>query len=256
MKTSKIKRFWKNEDGVATLIEASIYLPVAMMIVFFLIYMGLYILQSMTLASYAQKVAFLAAREVACPGYSTLLGKERYETSASEADFRLVQQNGEREDGKCKITIDNKVASCQVQAYRYWTTNGDKLPKNSNNNYDAKSYYEDVLRELVKKNSIINAGEGNSVTATIHCENHFISQYIYVDVEQQLMRFPVLDFFNIRNPSIKASAVAVVNDTDELVRNTDFAVDSIEALAEYMGIDVDGMKDKVDKILKELRLIE
>ncbi len=244
MKIKKVKRFLKNEDGVATLIEASIYLPVAIMIVFFLIYMGLYILQSMTLASYAQKVAFLAAREVACPGYSTLLNEARYETSASEADFRLVQQNGEREDGKYngKITIDNKVASCQVAAYRYWSK--DPL-KN-------KSYYEEVLEKLVRQNSIINAGEGNSVNVTIRCDNKFISQYIYVDVEQQLMRFPVLDFFNIKNPSIKASAVAVVNDTDELVRNTDFAVDSIEALAEYIGIDVTKIKSTLDEGLKKL----
>ena len=243
---NRIKQFWKSEKGDAEVIEAAILYPIAFMIIFLLIYIGLYILQMMTLSAYAQKVAFLAAREVSSPGYSALLNASHYSTSAAEADFNINSSDENKGSYKGKINIDNKVENVKTKAYRYW---GNCLTE------DDSKYYREVLQNLVKSNSIINAGEGNSVNVKIEPKNYFISQFIDVEVEQTLMEFPVLEFFGIKNPTISASATATVSDTDELVRNTDFAVDSLKALARHMGIDTSKVKGKVVEVLKNLNLI-
>ena len=243
---NRIKKFFRSERGDAEVVEAAILYPVTFMLIFLLIYIGLYILQMMTVSAYAQKVALLAAREVSSPGYQTLLDQSRYSTSAAEADFNLSVDTENKGKYYEKINIDNKVKNVKAKAYRYW---GNCLPDE-----DAK-YYKQVLENLVRSNSIINAGEGRSVTVTIKSKNYFISQFIDVSVEQELMDFPVLAFFGIKNPTVTGSATATVSDTDELVRTTDFAVDSIKALANHLGIDTTEIKSKVVSVLEDLNLI-
>lgn len=244
---NRIKNFLKSERGDAEVIEAAILYPVTFMVIFLLIYIGLYILQMMTVSAYAQKVALLAAREVASPGYSTLLESSRYSTSVAEADFSLEKDTENKGKYTGKIHLDNKASSAKTRAYRYW---GD----NALNQDDAK-YYKKVLEDLVKYNSIISGGEGKSINAEISCRNYFISQFIDVKVTQQLMRFPVLEYFGIQNPTVVGTATATVSDTDELVRNVDFATDAIDALARHFGIDINTVRDKVGTIAKDLGLI-
>ena len=77
------------DESAAELIEAAIIYPVVILFLFFLIYIGLYIMQNMTVAAYSEKVAMLAAREVAHPGYLDMFvgGSDVFSNSAVEGDY-------------------------------------------------------------------------------------------------------------------------------------------------------------------------
>ena len=257
----RFKRFLHNEKGAYSLVEASIIYPVVFLSIFVIIYLGLYILQLMTVSAYAQKIAILASREVSSPGYQTYFSGSRYSSSAVEADFDTDVTDQKtttvKKDGKMiektinpftdKIKIDDKVKEVKTRAYRYWH---DPLKD------EDRTYYKDFGTNLVKNNSIINGAAASDVKVKIDCENWIISQYITVDIEQELMKLSILDFFGIENPKISVHATSTVSDTDELVRNTDFAVDSIDAIAQNLGIDTQHIKKTVKDAIKKLGLIK
>lgn len=223
----KIANVISDEDGSAQLVEAAIIYPIVFLFIFVLIYIGLFVLQFMTVSAYAQKIAMLASREVAYPGYIDLVSGDVYKTAAVEAD---LGKDGNF-DNKIVINFDPKQA--KVAAYRYW--GGNALSNGGT--------FENILKEMTKKNSII-APKGE-VTAKVECKNYFVTQYVIATVSQPLMDFPILDFFGIKTPTVSSSVQASVNDADELVRNVDFAADAVEVLAKKLGIDVAGIKEKM-----------
>lgn len=236
----KIKKLIKDENGAAQMVEAAIIYPIVFLCLVFLIYMGLYILQYMSVSAYAQKVALLASREIAYPGYIDMVDKDRkkYSNAALEAD---LSKSGNSFNGNISISFNPD--ETEIRAYRYWSSDplsGHEEP------------FENILKEMVRKNSII--GAKNDVTAEISSENYFVVQYVNVHLSQPLMDFAVLDFFGIESPTVAVSVKASANDTDEFIRNTDFAVDAIEAIAKKLGIDVDSMKNKVKEAKEKLGL--
>ena len=236
----RIKEIIKDENGAAQMVEAAIIYPIVFLCLIFLIYIGLYILQYMSISAYAQKVALLASREIAYPGYIDMAGKDRkkYSNAALEAD---LSKYGNSFNGNISISFDPDES--EIRAYRYWSSDplsGHEEP------------FENILKEMVRKNSII--GAKNDVTAEISSENYFVVQYVNVHISQSLMDFAVLDFFGIESPTVAVSVKASANDTDEFIRNTDFAVDAIEAIAKKLGIDVDSMKNKVKEAKEKLGL--
>lgn len=240
----RIKNFCREERGAYSMIEATIIYPIVFLFLFFVIYVGLYLLQAMTLSAYAQKIAFLSAREVSSPGYRELLSRDKYETSAVEADFGLADSTDSPYEGN--INISNKVANVKLRAYRYWY---DPL------NDTEKGYYESVLGTLVEENSILNGRAASAVKPKVDCDNYVITQVINVTVEQPLMEFGILTFFGVETPTISTYATATVSDTDELVRNTDFAVDAVEMIAEKIGVDTSRIKETVMNGMKKIGLI-
>lgn len=229
----RLRKRLKDENGAVMLIEAVFIYPIVFLAIFFLIYVGLFILQYMSVSAYAQKVALLASREVAYPGYINLVSKDVYTTSAVEADLGTDAEGNTINSFSGKVTLNFDPKKAQVNAYRYW---GDPLSS------ESKTVLVNILKEMVKKNSII--GAGGDVKATVEAENYFVTQYVKVSVSQPLASFPVLDAFGIEQPTVSATVQASVNDTDELVRNVDFAVDAIRAIAKKLGIDTDNIKQK------------
>lgn len=241
---NRIKSFFKEEKGAAQMIEAAIIYPVVFLIIFLMIYLGLYILQAITVGAYAQKVAMLVSREISTPGYYTLIDEEYYSNSAIELDTNKFDFS------KIDVTRLSETMTQFPVVYRYWQIGDDKILTK-----EMKDYYGGILETMVKENSIIIPNDNNALQVSVSCKNHVVSQLITVKVEQELMHFAILDFFGIESPTVSATAVATVSDTDELIRNTDFAVDAIEALASRFNIDLDNMKNKVNGILKKLGLI-
>ena len=222
------------DESAAELIEAAIIYPVVILFLFFLIYIGLYIMQNMTVAAYSEKVAMLAAREVAHPGYLDMFvgGSDVFSNSAVEGDYG----EAENANGIIKLSSDN--GDVALTAYRYWTSN----PLGKENS----SAYEGILRTIVQNNSIL-ASEG-TVDVKVTCENAFITQYINVEVSQRMMDFPVLTFFGIESPTVTQSTKASVSDTDEFIRNINFAADAIDEIAARCGVDTSKLKSKVKEV--------
>ena len=245
---NRIKNFLKEEKAAAQMIEAAIIYPIVFLIIFLMIYMGLYILQAITIGTYAQKFAMLASREVSQPGYSTMLNMNNYYSNSAVEMDAASPVVGTNDDGSkwSSINVDNLSSSRTNFSilYRYWS---DEPIKG-----DVRSTYEETLKKMVQENSIIVPNNNNAVNVEISCQNNLISQFITVKVEQELMHFAVLDFFGIESPKVSATATATVSDTDELIRNTDFAADAITALASKLGVDLTKVKSTVQSAFDKL----
>lgn len=240
---NRMKNFMKEEDAAAQMVEAAIIYPVVFLIIFLMIYMGLYILQAVSINTYAQKVAMLVSREVSTPGYYTLIDdKSKYSSGAIELDA-----DADQIEGIVDVSDLSKEMTKFSIVYRYI---GNPLKKNN------KTYYEEILKTMVTDQSVIVPNSNSAVKVNIDCQNNILSQYVIVNVEQELMHFGLLDFFGIKNPTVSATAVATVSDTDELIRNTDFVVDAISVLASKFGINLSDVKGKVDSALSTLGLVE
>lgn len=228
-----MKNFKSDETGAAQIIEAAILYPVVFMILFFLIYIGLYILQCVTVESYAQKIALITAREIAHPGYIDEIGS---------TDNASVDYSG---DG---INIQNKKASDVgvAFAYRYIFNNfidGGKMDSLKNS-----------LTNLIRNNSIIGNSDGE-IKVDITIKNYVVVQQVEVTATQELASFPVLEFFNINDGlTVSSTAVVSVNDSDEFVRNVDFVYDVIKLIGKKLGINIDNVRAKIDNFKKTLNI--
>ena len=242
----QIKNFLKEEKAAAQMVEAAIIYPIVFLIIFLMIYIGLYILQAITIGTYAQKFAILASREISQPGYSTLLSMDKYSNSAVEMDTADAiigtDSDGKKSSAVNVDELSKKITDFSV-LYRYWSKDPMKTGKES---------YENALKKMVEENSIIVPQNNGVLNVTIECDNNIISQFVTVKVEQELMHFAVLDFFGVKSPTVSATAVATVSDTDELIRTTDFAADCITALASKLGIDIGKARETVDSAFTKL----
>ena len=235
----RMRKFLRDESGAAEMIEAAFVYPAVFLCLFLLIYIGLFILQSITVGTYARKLALLASREIACPGYIDMCmykDEKGADVSAfSDASVELASGSG--------VGPSTKPSTGDARPYRYFTSN---LLDDATN-----QQLEKVARQLLAKGSIL-AGKGNA-TIEVKAKNYFIVQYVTVSVKQPLMDFPLLKAFGV-NPTVQASATAAVNDTDEFVRNVDFVADALQVLAKKIGINVDAIKDKVNEAMTTLKL--
>lgn len=236
----KIYDFLKDESGVAELMEAAIIYPFVFICLFILIYMGLFILHSFTAASYAEKLALLASREIAYPGYIEMVaGKSSqyaaYSNSSVELDKSLTT-----------IQINTDPRAVETRAYRYWSRS-DKLVTE-----DARKELSTIMTNMMNNGAILRTN--GIVNVDFDSSNYFIVQYVTVEVTQPLMRFPLLSAFGITTPTVKASATAAVNDTDEFIRNVDFVMDALENLADKLGIDVRSIKQKIQEAKEKIGL--
>ena len=172
--------------------------------------------------------------------YINEIDNDVFNTVAVEGDLG----SGNSFNGSGKITIEKSAKNIKkTRAYRYWKS--DPIS-------EYKDPYISILDSMISKGSIL--GTKGDVTLEISGENMFIVQYIHVKVTQPVIDFPVLDYFGIKTPTVSASAMTSVNDIDELVRNTDFAADTISCLAKKLGIDVDGIGAKFQSIKSDLGL--
>lgn len=254
--------FLRREDG-AELIEAALIYPIVLLFIGGLLYMGLFILQYMTVGAYAQKVALLSSREVAYPGYISLISAEKIENSAIEIaldDYTKAASSDANNANGFVISFPTAAYAVHARAYRYWSK--DPLKPNpveanstkASQRYDSGALLEQILRNMVDKNSILLGKQGSGSEVHISCKNVFVSQTVTVTVDQELMNAQLLRVLGVEQPSVHVSAVASANDTDEFIRNTDFVCDALKMIAKKLHINVDDMQEKVNSVKEKLGL--
>lgn len=200
----------KSDKGAVQVIEMTLIFPLVLFVMGFLIYLGCYVMQSVTIYNDAQRIAVAASREAGIPGYENL-----YEGAGvtSKADFNWP------DDSAPAIEVINALMS-EHDPYRYWG--------NSFLDASEKNSLEANLERLVADNSFLAS---SNVDCTITTANNILSQQVQVRVVKyistpQLMR--VLGLTD--NISIDVTATAVVGDPAEFIRNTNMVFD----LTEYM----------------------
>ena len=250
----KLRGFVKNESGAAEMVEAAIVYPIVIIAVFTLVYFGLFILQTVTVQTYAQKIALLAAREVGRPGYISLISQDEAVTTSS---VELALKNfGESVNAKEKkgnptnivINIPTNAREVRARAYRFWMPD----PLNAGSNYNPKSRLGKLMEDMVEKNSFLAGRQKAQVE--IKCDNKFVTQYVTVSVTQPVVSGGLMEFFGVKTPEIKARAMSSATDIDEFVRTTNFVTDTLEMLARKLNIDVDAVKSKLDQAMQKIGL--
>ncbi len=230
-----MKKIWKSQTGAAMVVEAVIIYPIVLMCLFFLIYVGLIVIQSSVLNSTAQKMAMLAAREVAYPGYLSLSAKDNYGSSAVEMT----------KGSTVKLTFNTQ--ETKIDAYRYW----GKDPLSSGAKDIIRQVITDPKKGIIKTQSLLDLGK---IEVNVSCANYVVTQYVTVTIEQELKDIAVLKYFGIETPKMTVRAVAAVNDADEFARNVELAEDAVQWLAKKLGIDLSKLREKVDSALDRIGL--
>ncbi len=236
-----MRKIWRDERGAALIVEAVILYPIVFLCVFFLIFIGLFFIQNSMLEACAQKVAIVTAKEVAYPGFLDVTGMEAYSDGAVE-----LKRLSKEYDNASAITVEFDTGAVDAQAYRYWSS--DPLSAY------AKGRIVEIITEASKKGLVYSQsliGKKN-IEAKVSCTNHVIAQYVKVEITQEVMDIGVLKYFGISNPTIKATAMAAVNDTDELARNADFVKYAINWLLKKIGIDLSSLRKTVTNALGKI----
>lgn len=204
------KQKLKDEEGAVQVIEMTLIFPLVLFVMGFLLYMGSYVLQSVTIYNDAQRIAVAASREAGIPGYEKLYQGTGVTT---KADFSWP------DDVSPALSVINDMMN-EHDPYRYW---GNGFLDES-----EKSTLENNLKRLVSENSFLAS---SNVDCTITTSNNILSQQINVRVVKHISTPNLMRYLGLAdNISIDVTATAVVGDPAEFIRNTDMVFD----LADYL----------------------
>lgn len=232
-----MKRQFRDESGVAV-VEATIYLPVVIAIVFFLVYLAFFMMEDYAMFYAAERAASETAREVAYVGYSQLGMNENgaFEFSwsgntPSSDDVNLYY--------KARYGNENNVNQSSMKSlYREitsWFSNGDYS--------SLESKYDEILR----KASMISIG--TLATPEITVKRGFLSTEVTVIVTHTIRTPGIMRYIGAGDEyllRVKTKKLAIC--PADFVRTVDLGTDVFNYLLEKL--DPDGnVKEYIDKVL-------
>lgn len=154
----------KDEKGAVPIVEATFIFPIVFFCMFFLIYIGMYILQSVLIYTQTQKVASIVSKSMAVTGYEKV-GKH----TADNVNFDFKDNKYFTQDSV------NTIYDEKAKLYRYFYP--DPIAGNS----DIESI-NSSLTSLIDNLSIISGG---GVTCDINAKNYFINQTVSVTIKRE-----------------------------------------------------------------------
>lgn len=225
--------FWRQESG-AIMVEATIYYPIVIFVVFAMIYLGMVKYQETLVTYQVEKAAILGAREVAYQGYE-VLETEKTKTSAGM----------DLEPGTAFSISDGKGTMDQETAKQYYEKRMEHLYHEWQFNYsDEENRLKGELEEALKKKSFLT---GVETTAEVEISNYVIGKSIRVSADYGLQSPRFLSYVGVpMKLTLRTSVTQSASNPAELVRNIDLAGDLIDFLLERFGV-----KDQVDSFLKK-----
>lgn len=195
----------KEEYGAVQVIEMTLIFPFVILVLGFLIYTGSYVLQSVAIFNDAQRIAVMANRQSAIPGYELFYDMGGITT---KADFNWPN------DYTPQKALINAVMS-EHDPYRYWT-----------NSFLSSSEKQTLEAEVIKVVQRISFLYSSDVDCTIQTSNNGISQSIKVNIVKRLGTPGFLQsILSNGSMDINVTAVAVVGDNSDFIRNTDIVFD-------------------------------
>lgn len=209
----------KKEDGAAEIIEMTLIFPFVVVILGFLIYVGCYIFNCVTVYNDVQRVAVVASRVDAYPGYDQLydLGKNEL---PNQVDFKSDVDLG--------VTKINDIMGVHAP-YRNW---GNYLDKSKTVNLD------DALKTIISKQSLVS---NSNISCNISETNNVISKTVTVNVKQQFTMPGFLKYIGVTEPTILDVTVqAASQDNSEFIRNTDLVADICNDVFNNLGFGKSG----------------
>lgn len=209
-------------------------LEIVFFCMFFLIYIGMYILQSVLIYTQTQKVASIVSKSMAVTGYEKV-GKH----TADNVNFDFKDNKYFTQDSV------NTIYDEKAKLYRYFYP--DPIAGNS----DIESI-NSSLTSLIDNLSIISGG---GVTCDINAKNYFINQTVSVTIKREGAIPEVFSYIGMDGVSsdITVTATAASCDGAEFVRNTDMVYDFVTFLSDRLHISdkISYLKEKVQGVFQE-----
>lgn len=222
------------EKGAVPIVEATFIFPIVFFCMFFLIYIGMYILQSVLIYTQTQKVASIVSKSMAVTGYEKV-GKH----TADNVNFDFKDNKYFTQDSV------NTIYNEKAKLYRYFYP--DPIAGNS----DIESI-NSSLTSLIDNLSIISGG---GVTCDINAKNYFINQTVSVTIKREGAIPEVFSYIGMDGVSsdITVTATAASCDGAEFVRNTDMVYDFVTFLSDRLHISdkISYLKEKVQGAFKK-----
>ncbi len=216
------------------IVEATFIFPIVFFCMFFLIYIGMYILQSVLIYTQTQKVASIVSKSMAVTGYEKV-GKH----TADNVNFDFKDNKYFTQDSV------NTIYDEKAKLYRYFYP--DPIAGNS----DIESI-NSSLTSLIDNLSIISGG---GVTCDINAKNYFINQTVSVTIKREGAIPEVFSYIGMDGVSsdITVTATAASCDGAEFVRNTDMVYDFVTFLSDRLHISdkISYLKEKVQGVFQE-----
>ncbi len=225
MNTCNVIKRLQAEEGVASIIEATLIMPLITLIVGALLYMGCYVVQAVTMYSYSQRMAVEAARVIAYPGY------EKFGDLSNTVDFVSIES-----------TSIQSIFGQDLNPYRYFS--------HSMLSDTQKTSMVKCVTRLVDDNAFI---QSNASSCTIEATNNIFNRKVEVVVTKSLPVPDWLEFIGVdpNSMDLKVSAVAVTSDPSEFVRNTDMVFDVASFIADTFKIGNKTISEHIDVYKKK-----
>lgn len=187
----------KDEQG-DVVVEATIILPIAILCVIFLLYTSVFIFQKAILQS-ALETSVVYFKNTLTDNY---VSQNETVTYITGEDGVIAQGNSYHVTGP-------------LNPYNKFTITDKKL-----NQQEFEKYFYSIAKNLLYKDNI---------KLNIDYSNYILFKEIRVTAEQ-VLQFPIdLSIIGIgRDVHLSAAARVAVVDHDELIRNTDYAIDILE----------------------------
>ncbi|WP_027089400.1 TadE/TadG family type IV pilus assembly protein [Thomasclavelia saccharogumia] len=220
----------KKEKGAATIVEASIVMPIVFFIVCFLFIMGYYQLEIATLQSRADRVADVASRIMVQAGYL------KYgEVETNKIDFESINNF---DAALIKDIFQD------LDPYRYWGIGERKL----DGNVSIK------LENIMKKKAYFDT-EASITNIEIKPKLNMLSNKVEVIVTSKVKLPGFFNFLGLPTEINKQfTSVAYVNDCSEFLRNADIVFDLGKFLAEKCKVS-DNAEDVINKIIEQFSFL-
>lgn len=233
----------RDESGAAEVLEATVIFPIVFMCVLFLVLSGFTFLQRAMLQSTADRLSTYLARCVSYPGYSDIVDPfygeantkgmlERINDAMSISDpYRYVAGLF---TGGVNSSTKEVVNDAKSSMTDYYLKSISFLPV-QDGDVDYPSELESLKPET--ENGYVCAISASTSKITVYVGQNFMFARMFSLIgigEKKMLIF--------------GKSTANVSDSAEVIRLVDFAFDTIEDIASGLGIDIEKIRNAINKL--------
>lgn len=222
-----------NTQSGAIIVEATIYFPIVLSIVFSIIYYGLWMVQKSVIDFDAAKVADSAAKALSYEGWQYLYENNLLDVDTS-VDFHWKEGQGQPDES---------------DVWEYYSATKSLY---SGHNINTQNYIN-ALQELVNHTKVFPA---QVTECNVEVKNKLVTKTVCVTVKYGFKTPGVMRYLGVKEDNIGMKSIGyeyTVNPTD-FIRTADLAFDLGEFILDKMGFDVQGFLAKWANVKKALGL--
>lgn len=230
----EIKQKLSKENG-ALIVEASIYFPIVLAIIFAILYVSLWKIEDCAVYFAAQKVANSAANAIAHQNYEKLYGNDEKGNAILVTADTSVDFDWADSEYVPKENVDSYYAS-EKNLYKRVKINTDD--------------YEEAARALIEATKFVPFTLGEE-DVQVEIKTGLLRTVVIVETTIGFQTPGIMKYIGFEEElKFKSKGYQFVTEPVEFVRNTDLAFDLVDYLFERLGI-----SDKIDEFTSKWKTI-